>query len=103
MDFPKSAFVKCHRPGDPPEPDDPPMVTVEGLLVELFMESRLLGLMDEGVFFSTFSNLAGYSRISLARLLDYARERRPAGLALMRHIKADFLRKSALVGCSKTR
>jgi hypothetical protein len=39
-----------------------------------------------------------YSRISLARLLDYARERRPAGLELARHIKAELLKKSALVG-----
>ena len=36
--------------------------------------------------------------ISLARLLDYARERRPAGLELQRHIKAEFLKKSALAG-----
>ena len=55
---------------------------MEGLLVELFMESRALGLMDEGEYFRMFDNLAGYSRISLARLLDYARERRPAGLEL---------------------
>ena len=31
-------------------------------------------------------------------LLDYASERRPAGLELERHIKAEFLKKSALVG-----
>ena len=43
-----------------------------------------------------------YSRISLARLVDYARERRPAGLELERHIKAEFLKKSALVGRSDT-
>lgn len=69
------------------------------LLVELFMEGRALGLMDEGEYFRMFGNLAGYSRISLARLLDYARERRPAGLELVRHIKEEFLKKSALV-CS---
>ena len=44
-----------------------------------------------------------YSRISPARLLDYARERRPAGLELERHIKAEFLKKSALAGRSDTR
>ena len=33
-------------------------------------------------------------------LLDYASERRPAGLELERHIKAEFLKKSALVGRS---
>jgi hypothetical protein len=52
------------------------------------MEVRALGLMDEGEYFRMFDNLSGYSRISLARLLDYARERRPAGLELQRHIKA---------------
>ncbi len=45
-----------------------------------------------------FVNLAGYTRISLARLLDYSRERRPAGLELARHIKEEFLKKSALMG-----
>ena len=54
--------------------------------------------MDEGEYFRMFDNLAGYSRISLARLLDYARGRRPAGLELQRHIKAEFLKKSALIG-----
>ena len=52
----------------------------------------------EGEYFRMFDNLAGYSRISLARLLDYARERRPAGLELQRHIKAEFLKNSALAG-----
>lgn len=86
------------RPKPTTQPHDGHLVTVEGLLVEVFMESRALGLMDEGEYFRMFGNLAGYSRISLARLLDYARERRPAGLELERHIKADFLKKSALVG-----
>jgi hypothetical protein len=86
------------RPKPTTQPRDGHLVTVEGLLVELFMESRALALMDEGEYFRMFDNLAGYSRISLARLLDYARERRPAGLELQRHIKAEFLKKSALIG-----
>lgn len=86
------------RPKPTTQPHDGHLVTVEGLLVELFMESRALRFMDEGEYFRMFDNLAGYSRISLARLLDYARERRPAGLELERHIKAEFLKKSALVG-----
>ena len=49
-------------------------------------------------YFRLFANLAEYSRISLAGLLDYAHERRPAGLELARHIKAEFLKKSALIG-----
>ncbi len=86
------------RPKPTTQPHDGHLVTVEGLLVESFVESRALRFMDEGEYFRTFDNLAGYSRISLARLLDYARERRPAGLELGRHIKAEFLKKSALVG-----
>jgi hypothetical protein len=62
--------------------------------------SRALSLLDEGEYLRLFANLAGYSRISLARLLDYAHERYPAGLELLRHIKADFLKKSALIGSS---
>jgi hypothetical protein len=64
-------------------------VTIEGLLVDLFIERRTLHLMDEGEYFRMFANLAGHSRVSLA----YARERRPAGLRLTQHIKAEFFEK----------
>jgi hypothetical protein len=90
------------RPKPTTQPHEGHLVAMEGLLVELFMESRALRLMDEGEYFRMFTNLAGHSRISLARLLDYAHERRPAGLELERHIKAEFLKKSALVGRSST-
>jgi hypothetical protein len=86
------------RPKPTTQPHEKHLVTMEGVLVELFMESRALGLLDEGEYFRVFANLAGYSRISLAGLLDYAHERRPAGLELVRHIKAEFLKKSALIG-----
>jgi len=86
------------RPKPTTQPHEKHLVTMEGLLVELFMESRALSLLDEGEYFRLFANLAGYSRISLAGLLDYAHERRPAGLELIRHIKAEFLKKSALIG-----
>ena len=90
------------RPKPTTQPHEDHLVTMEGLLVELFMESRALGLLDEGEYFRIFANLAGYSRISLAGLLDYAHERRPAGMELVRHIKADFLNKSALIGSNDT-
>jgi hypothetical protein len=61
------------RPKPTTQPHDGHLVTVAGLLVELFMERRALGFMDEGEYFRIFTNLAHYSRISLARLLDYAR------------------------------
>jgi hypothetical protein len=86
------------RPKPTTQPHEDHLVTMEGLLVELFMESRALSLMDQSEYFRIFANLAGYSRISMAQLLDYARERRPAGLELTRHIKAEFLKKSALIG-----
>ncbi len=85
------------------QPVEGHLLAIEGLLVELFMECRALPLMDEGEFFRTFENLAGSRRILLARLLDYARERRPAGLELAQHIKAEFLEKSALVRFSNAR
>ena len=86
------------RPKPTTQPHEDHLVAMEGLLVELFMESRALALMDESEYFHIFANLAGYSRISMARLLDYARERRPAGLELTQHIKEEFLKKSALIG-----
>ena len=72
-------------------------MTIDGLLVDLFIERRTLHLMDEGEYFRLFPNLAGHSRVSLAGVLDYARERRPAGLHLIQYIKAEFLQNSALV------
>jgi hypothetical protein len=89
------------RPKPTTQPRDSHLVTIEGLLVELFIECRLLHVMDEGEYFRMFANLAGHSRVSLAGILDYARERRPAGLRLIQHIKAEFLKNSALVSSSK--
>ena len=89
------------RPRPTTQPRDGHLVTIEGLLVDLFIERRTLHLMDEGEYFRLFPNLAGHSRVSLAGVLDYARERRPAGLHLMQHIKAEFLKNSALVSSSQ--
>ena len=89
------------RPRPTTQPRDGHLVTIDGLLVDLFIERRTLHLMDEGECFCLFPNLAGRSRVSLARVLDYARERRPAGLHLIQHIKAEFLKNSALVSSSQ--
>jgi hypothetical protein len=86
------------RPKPTTQPHDGHLVTMEGLLVELFVEGRALRCMDEGEYCRMFDKLASSSRISMAGLLDYARERRPTGLELEKHIKADFLKKSALMG-----
>jgi len=83
------------RPRTKTQPHEKHTPTVEGLLVELFIERRALPVLDAGEYFRLFDNLAGRHRISLAALLDYARERRPAGLELVRHIKAEFIKNSA--------
>ena len=90
------------RPRPTTQPRRGHWVTTEGILVEFFLERRALNLTDEGEYFRLFANLAGFFRISLATLLDYARERRPAGLRLAKHIKAEFLQKSALIGSLDT-
>ena len=45
------------------------------------LSAGTLHLMDEGEYFRMFANLAGHSRVSLAGVLDYARERRPGRAA----------------------
>lgn len=72
------------------QPHDGRQVTIEGLLVELFIESRTLNLMDAGEYWRLFENLAGTRRIHMAALLDYARERRPSGLDLVELINTEF-------------
>lgn len=89
------------RPRPTTQPRYGHLVTIEGLLVDLFIQRRTLHLMDEGEYFRMFANLAGHSRVSLAGVLDYARERRPAGLHLIQHIKAEFVKNSALVSSSQ--
>jgi hypothetical protein len=82
------------RPQNSAQPHAGHLVTIEGLLVELFVESRALNLMDTGECYRIFVNLAGQSRISMATVLDYARERRPAALEFIKLINAEFLNKS---------
>ena len=82
-------------------------MTIEGLLVDLSIERRRLHLMGEGKYFRLFAFSlflpfpTGHSRVSLAKVMDHARERRPAGLHLIQHIKAEFLKNSALVSSSQ--
>jgi hypothetical protein len=80
------------RPRPTTQPHEGRLVTVEGILVEFFIERRVLNLTDEGEYFRLFANLASSCRISLATFLDYARERRPAGIRFAKHIKAELLK-----------
>jgi hypothetical protein len=83
------------RPKNSAQPHDDHQVAIEGLLVELFVESRALNLMDASECCRIFANLAGQARISMATLLDYARERRPAALGFIELINGEFTKKSA--------
>lgn len=49
---------------------------IENLLVELFFETRDLGLMAENDYHAMLSNLASTSRINMASLLRYTTERK---------------------------
>jgi len=49
---------------------------IENLLVELYFETRDLGLMAEDDYRTMLSNLAGTRRINMASLLTYATERK---------------------------
>lgn len=80
------------RPRTTTQPRHGQQVSIEGLLVELFIESQTLNLMDAGEYWRLFHSIAGQHRIRLAALLDYARERRPAGLEMIKQIKADYLK-----------
>ena len=66
------------RPKVTTQPVDEHFVTIEGLLVDLFIESRALALMDAGEYFLVFRNATGQGRISIARIVDYVRQRQPA-------------------------
>jgi len=57
-------------------------------------QSRALNLMDASECYRIFANLAGQGRISMASVLDYARERRPAALGFIKLIKAEFVKKT---------
>jgi hypothetical protein len=83
------------RPKSSAQPHDGHQVSIEGLLVELFVESRALNLMDTSECYRIFANLAGQARISVATLLDYARERRPAALEFIELTNAEFFKQSA--------
>jgi hypothetical protein len=86
------------RPLTTNQPHQKHLVLTEGILVELFLESQSLNLMDLGEYGQILKNIVGQHRIRLAQLLDYALERRPAGEVLLERINAEFFRNSALIG-----
>jgi hypothetical protein len=65
-------------------------VTIEGLLVELFVESRDLHLVDGSEYSEIFSNLTRAGRISMGHFAEYAGKRKPATTDLLESIKRKF-------------
>jgi hypothetical protein len=55
------------------QPVEKHFVQIEGLLVDLFVESRDLGLLDTGEYFQLFNNLTRQERVTMSTLVDYAR------------------------------
>ena len=85
------------RPKVTTQPVEDHFVTIEGLLVELLFEHRSLHLMDTREYFQTFTNLTRQARISMARLLDYARQRELAINGLLESINAGFCDNPVLI------
>lgn len=85
------------RPKVTTQPVAEHLVPVEGLLVELFVESRNLSLMDASEFFSLFENLSRQARIPMALLLEYAGKRKTAADGLLESINREFLKFSPLI------
>ena len=67
------------------------------MLVELFVESQALGLLDSGEYFQIFSNVARAGRIAMGSLLEYAGKRKTAAEHLVKSINRDFLENSHLI------
>lgn len=65
-------------------------VPIEGLLVDLFVESQNLSLVDTSEFFSLFQNALGRGRISMALLQEYAGKRKSAALELSESIIREY-------------
>jgi hypothetical protein len=85
------------RPLTTTQPHEQHLVSIEGILVELFLESQALNLMDLGEFHRILDNIAGLHRLRLALLLDYAQKRGPAGKELFQYINNEYSRNSTLM------
>jgi hypothetical protein len=85
------------RPRVTTQPVKDHFVQVEGLLVDLFIESRNLRLVDMGEYLQIFEKLTRAGRISMGSLVDYARRRKTAAAPLVKSIKGEFLQNSPLI------
>ena len=78
------------RPRVTTQPRDGHFVTVEGLLVDLFVEARSLAIMGLSEYWTIFENLAGRYRISIAKLMSYAQQRKPAADDILKAVESTF-------------
>jgi hypothetical protein len=85
------------RPRVTTQPAEEHFVTIEGLLVDLFVEGRDLGLMDSGEYFQVFRNAARAGRIMLGGLTEYAGKRTPATSVLLESINRGFSQNPLLI------
>ncbi len=90
------------RPRVTTQPAEEHFVTVEGLLVDLFIESRDLHLVDGSEYFQVFSNLTRTGRISMGRLAEYAGKRKPATADLLKSITREFSENPQLIDSKAT-
>ena len=85
------------RPRVTTQPAEDHFVTIEGLLVDLCVESDALGLMDSGEYFQIFGNATRAGRILIGRLAQYARKRVPATAELLESINRGFFKNPLLI------
>jgi hypothetical protein len=85
------------RPAITTQPVQEHLVQVEGLLVDLFVESQNLRLLDQGEFFQVFSNLTRAGRVSMGGLVEYAGKRKTAAAELLKSINGEFVINSPLI------
>jgi hypothetical protein len=78
------------RPRVTTQPCDGHFVIVEGLLVDLFVEASRLPIMGLTECQTVFENIAGHSRISIARLMSYAQQRQPAAADILKAAQSTF-------------
>jgi hypothetical protein len=78
------------RPRVRTQPREGHLVTVEGLLVDLFVETNSLPFMGLTECQTVFENIATRYRISIARIVSYAQERKPASDAMLKAIESTF-------------
>ena len=78
------------RPRVTTQPAEKHFTTIEGILVDLFVESKALAVLDQGEYFRTLHNLVEQSRISMGSLVTYATQRKPATNPLLNQLTDDF-------------